>query len=175
VTIRIPQGISEAIMASPLPFAPRPLRVLDPRGMIWTTGADASYRLVQHDLGGDTLRMVERAYRPVPVSDAERAVMLERFQGSGLDPDKVPDVHPPFEDVEVAESGHLWAWRHAGPERMAWDVFDPEGRYLGEVGLPFTTGRFLLRALTEDALYGVWMDELDVPRVVRLQVVKGQR
>jgi hypothetical protein len=49
-----------------------------------------------------------------------------------------------------------------------WDVFDAEGRYLGVVTLPerFEVVRFL-----EDAIYGVWKDEMDVEYVMRLRVV----
>ena len=49
-----------------------------------------------------------------------------------------------------------------------WDVFDADGRFLGEVAMPagFTPTKFV----GED-IYGVWKDELDVEYVMRLKVV----
>ncbi|HZD04614.1 MAG TPA: hypothetical protein VE173_06845, partial [Longimicrobiales bacterium] len=84
--------------------------------------------------------------------------------------DGIPDVHPPIEDLAVAPDGHLWVWRHVAPQRMAWDVFDPGGRYLGEVEPPFESGKFRLMALEPGALYGVWRDELDIQYVLRLRI-----
>jgi hypothetical protein len=171
--IRIPQGISEAIVAAPIPFTPRPRRIIDPRGMVWTTATDGSYRLTQHSLTGDTLATLERDPVPVPVADAERLAALEPFRGTGLDEDRVPTVHPPYEDVDVSDDGHLWVWRHVTPYRMAWDVFDPSNRYLGAVDSPYRPGEFVLRSVRPEALLGVWTDGTDVEYVVRLRIVKG--
>lgn len=168
--LRMAQGGRMTIRSRTLPFLPEAHRVLDPRGFVWTTAVDGSYRLIQHDLTGRAVRVVERAYEPVPVGAEERAEALEALEGAEFDEDRVPDVHPPFEEVHVAESGHLWVWRRAGPDRMAWDVFGPEGRYLGEVESPYDEGRFRLLAVRPGAVYGVWRDELDVTYVVRLGV-----
>lgn len=50
-----------------------------------------------------------------------------------------------------------------------WDVFDEGGRYLGVTRMPtgFTPTLFL-----GDRIYGVALDELEVPYVVRLRVVR---
>ncbi len=50
-----------------------------------------------------------------------------------------------------------------------WDVFDPDGLYLGPVELP---DRFTARYFTGDFIYGVWLDELEVEYVMRLRVVR---
>ena len=49
-----------------------------------------------------------------------------------------------------------------------WDVFDADGRFLGEVAMPagFTPTKFV-----GEKIYGVWKDELDVEYVMRLTVV----
>jgi hypothetical protein len=49
-----------------------------------------------------------------------------------------------------------------------WDVFDAQGRFLGEVTLP---KRFELVRFVGDVAYGVWRDEMDVEYVMRLKVV----
>lgn len=48
-----------------------------------------------------------------------------------------------------------------------WDVFDPEGRYLGVIELPCSD-----RALTfaGDRIYGLWEDELDVQYIVAWRI-----
>jgi hypothetical protein len=50
-----------------------------------------------------------------------------------------------------------------------WEVFDAEGRYLGVVELP---ARFTPAKIMEDAVYGIWLDELDVQYVKRLRIVR---
>ncbi len=50
-----------------------------------------------------------------------------------------------------------------------WDVFDADGRFLGEVAMP---PRFTPRALLGDRIYGVARDALDVQYVVRLRVME---
>jgi hypothetical protein len=50
------------------------------------------------------------------------------------------------------------------------DVFDPGGRYLGAVRLPFTHNSVPI--FRNNALYAVTVDELEVPYVVRARIVK---
>ena len=55
---------------------------------------------------------------------------------------------------------------------IAFDVFDPEGRYLGAVPTPVTPQRLRpLPVVRGNALYYVTTDELDVPYVVRARIV----
>lgn len=167
--LRSEQGGVPSIRMATLPFLPEPHRVLDPRGFVWTTAVDGSYRLIRHELGGGPDLVVERAYEPVPVTAEERAAALEPFEEADFDESRVPDVHPPFEELHVAGSGHLWVWRRAAAERVAWDVFGPAGRYLGELEPHLEDdGRFRLLTVTSDAVYGTWRDRLDVTYVVRL-------
>lgn len=48
-----------------------------------------------------------------------------------------------------------------------WELYDPEGRYLGVVTLP---DRFTPLNAEGDELYGVWRDELDVQYVMGVQI-----
>jgi len=52
-----------------------------------------------------------------------------------------------------------------------WDVFDGDGAYRSVVEMPagFKPMRFV-----DDRLYGVHRDELEMQRVVRLRLVRGQ-
>lgn len=49
-----------------------------------------------------------------------------------------------------------------------WDVFDADGRFLGEVTMP---ARFMAMKFVGEEIYGVWKDELEVEYVMRLRVV----
>lgn len=53
------------------------------------------------------------------------------------------------------------------------DVFDPEGRYLGPVRMPFVLRRSPEPVVRGDFLYGVVFDELDVPYVVKARIVRS--
>ena len=82
-----------------------------------------------------------------------------------------PESHPAFGRIYVDLPGNLWVLR-TSPDRVPadpepWDVFDPEGVWLGAVALP---ARFTMREIGDDYVAGVWRDELDVEyvRVYRL-------
>lgn len=65
----------------------------------------------------------------------------------------------------------LFDARLAGPgwPRQTWNIFDPDGVWLGELSLP---ERFDLRAVARGRLYGVARDELDVETVQVFRVVR---
>jgi hypothetical protein len=77
--------------------------------------------------------------------------------------------------------GRLWLGVHdAGffeaasePTNGGWmnalDVFERDGRYLGRIPTP---EGFRLTVVTEDALYGTWEDELEVPFARRYRVIR---
>ena len=47
-------------------------------------------------------------------------------------------------------------------DQTLWNVFDPEGRWLGTVETPY--GGYIYQ-IGEDFLLGLWVDELDVEQV----------
>jgi hypothetical protein len=83
-----------------------------------------------------------------------------------------PEDHPAFERLVVARTGHLWAerpdpdhpkaqggWHMLRDTPTTWDVFDPDGVWLGSVDLP---PRFFAYEFGENYVAGVWRDDLDV-------------
>jgi len=71
-------------------------------------------------------------------------------------------VHDP--DLFASEADRpLSGWANA------LDVFERDGRYLGRIPLP---EGFTLRVVTEDALYGMWEDELEVPFARRYRLIR---
>ena len=144
---------------------------------------------------------IERAADPVPVLEEERAYARERFVRGmrQMDPDwswdgpPVPRHKPFFSALLSGRDGRIWVrvategypvenedhdpenpssvpvlWR----EPVRYDVFEPDGTYLGAVvppdGVAFSNPFF-----DGDYVWGVTRDELGVARVVRFRIVVG--
>lgn len=75
----------------------------------------------------------------------------------------------------MADDGHRWVqritWDRAGLGRV-FDVFDPEGRYLGAVRLPFAVQGWTPIVIRSDRLVAVTEGEREVPFVVRARIVR---
>lgn len=126
-----------------IPFAPSWIQAPAPDGRVaaaWT----ADYRISFVDPGGDTVRTVSRRFEPAAVTEEAWEEALEDYRafreewpGVDCDPEMPgkPEARPPVEDLFFDRSGRLWveAVRADGPR---WDVFDPEGRLVGEMEVP---------------------------------------
>jgi hypothetical protein len=176
------EGGGFGYFTAPIPFSPNQIWHFDPRGYLWH-GITAPYRIVQGTLDGDTVRIIEREYTPDPVTAADRVAALERLKpladaGIALDPGRIPAHKPAFDSFFTGDDGYLWVVPPQPPPRddrprgiAAVDVFDPGGQYLGRLELAATLSPGTLPIARDGALYGVELDDLDVPRVVRLRVL----
>lgn len=116
---------------------------------------------------------VERAPRPAGRADLEsyRAFVQEHVPEqmrpdylSALDHELRPDLLPGYDRVLVSADGHVWAQIHEPDVEGShdWDVFDAEGRFLGQVHV--WSGLYPL-VIAEGAVMGVWRDPLGVEHV----------
>jgi len=124
---------------------------------------------------------LEMAIRWEPAERVKSAEVLERYRSYTIDSQDRPDRRSQWskffdldleapEDVasvqtlKVDDLGHVWAERYRLPwdSSAIWDVFTPEGRWLGGVGLP--PGLRPLH-IGGDFVLGVSRDELGVERV----------
>lgn len=161
-------------------------------------GVNADYRIGYYR-DGSIERVVTKEYDDRPVTDSERAAILsarERTQlAGGLDPAVVAQMRdrtifgehvPPMQAIYAGPDGSMWVAKVAtftalterqqdlysyisnvaGPQ---WDVFDREGRFLGEVTMPDT---FVPHVFVGEKIYGVVRGDLDEQYVVRLGVVR---
>ncbi len=167
----IPQRVSVVV-----PFGASLVWRFDPRGYLWH-GMNDSYRIVQQRMGGDTVRFIEREYTPIPVTAAERTEAIERLewftrQGGTIEPSRIPGEKPAFRNITVDDAGYLWVRlpTREGEQGSVFDVFDPEGRYLGSVRSDVTLPLYQPLLIRRDLLYAVVTDELDVPHVVRMKI-----
>jgi sugar lactone lactonase YvrE len=111
----------------------------------------------------------------------------------------IPDTKPAYRDVFVAPDGRLWVQlsqpgrefmteaealeeerrtnrpqvRHREP--VVFDVFEPDGRYLGVVRTPDEFQTSPPPVIRGDTVWAVTRDSLDVQRVVRYRVTRSER
>jgi sugar lactone lactonase YvrE len=165
-------------MATAVPFTPTLATFIDRRGYLWS-GITDRYRIVQQRLGGDTARIVERPYDPLPITAEEREEAVEGLkwfteQGGKIDLSRIPDTKPAFTGFFVDHGGRLWVRPStaSAEAQNTFDVFDTEGRYLGRLRSPVDIGSYPPPVFRGDRIYAVTRDELDVPYVVRLRTVQ---
>ena len=175
----------------PAPFTPNRWRVTSPMlDLWWSDGYDLGgrYELLHLDLeSGRTLRRVLRQYEPVRISEAVRVAAVQaelervrhdnRVPGAQHPPpeamDAVPGVYPPFESFHLSRDGSLWVRRILGDGVVGFDVFDSEGRYLGQPEVPAGLVNMSVQLITGDRMYVIDSDEMGVDYVVRLEIVRS--
>lgn len=107
----------------------------------------------------------------------------------------IPDTKPAFRNLMVDEDGRIWVhlYTQAEPipaeeieepepgadeapplrwrEPTRFDVFDPDGTYLGQLEVPTGFQTYPRPAIEGDRVWAVMEDELEVPYVVRFRIV----
>jgi len=142
---------------------------------------------------------ITRAYTPVRISTEERNEQRDFIEKSmrRTQPDwtwpstGVPSVKPPFQSISGALDGRVWVALNVESERFTpeppasgqpgalppltfrasarkWDVFEPDGRYVGTVT---AANNVTPRAMRGDFVWGVALDNDDLPTLVKLRVV----
>ena len=182
-----------------VPFWPRLIWTVHPSGH-FLTGISSAYRI---DLPRDDgVLRIERAHEPVPVSEGERDSERDRIIRLMQDTDPnwswngppIPDHKPYFQALLAGRDGRIWVmlsteaeaeenedynpdspysqpvfWR----EEIRYDVFEPDGTYLGVVAPPDDFDILPLPIFDGDHVWAVTTDELGVERVVRYRIVVG--
>lgn len=138
---------------------------------------------------------------PVHPDEAEerREAQIDRFQRSygswRWNGPPIPDTKPPFRDLFASQEGNIWVrlsqtaelvmtdeeareeqartgrrpYRYREPS--AFDVFAPDGRFLGHVAVPESFRMDPQPVVRGDTVWAVTRDELDVARIVRFLMV----
>ena len=164
-----------------LPFHPRERKRLGPDGAFWATEAgDPSYRLRKWRPRSSPEFEVVMERPPVPVTPAERDSVKERVRkrirerGGGSDPNwsKIPEFKPPVSELFFSVEGDLWVRVPSAGAGIAYDVFGPEGAYLGTLtaasGLKSPV--WLPPVVVGDSFWVVVSGDLGVPYVVRARI-----
>lgn len=166
-------------IAEPIPFLGSFEWRFSPTGNLWTLYTKA-YELVELASSGKTLRRVTKEHEPVMVTEEDRNAAREEFQwfisrGGTVDWSKIPDTKPVTVSFFCDDEGNLWVKRRAASpedEGRLFDLFDSEGRYLGELRLPFSLQSNPEPIIRQGILYGITADELGAPNLVRARIEK---
>jgi hypothetical protein len=168
----------DSFMMAGIPYAPRFRWRRAPNGTLWGMFQE-DYRFFQLTLDGDTLRSFTREFEPIPVTEADMEQAhedLEWFtrQGGNVDWSKIPGHKPATDDFFFDDEGNIWVVPESptGSEWQAVDVFDPEGRYLDRIDLPFRLVSWPYPIIRNGVMHAVIQDELEVPYVVRARIVR---
>jgi hypothetical protein len=159
-----------------IPFQPNSMWRLTTQGTVWT-GWGGRYVIYQRALNGDTLAQITRpaALALVPPVQRDSAVArVRRFaRGAEFDASRIPDTYPLFAGFDVSDDEHVWVYRQTA-DGMVWDVFDPAGRFLGEVAPPSgaTLNPYLPAVIRGNDMWLVTTDRDGANMVVRLRIVK---
>ena len=97
----------------------------------------------------------------------------------------IPEVKPPFKGLFVDQSGRIWVQLHqpaepvesaaegaetAWREPIVFDVFEPGGRYLGQVHAPSGFRTLPQPVIRGDMVWAVVAEPDEVPNVVRFRI-----
>ena len=178
-------------------FSPEPIWSLTgDGGILLGTNNVYSFRYLGAD--GSVKRIVRIPSEPALVTEEDREIFvatLESLWGeAGVPPQGIEqlksgisfeDRFPAFAQALSGPGGTLWVQRIRVLSEMSaeekesfnplqnigsaeWDVFDADGHYLGIVEMPF---HFQPLGFTDNSVYGVWRDDLDVQYVRVLRIV----
>ncbi|MCY3808349.1 MAG: 6-bladed beta-propeller [Gemmatimonadetes bacterium] len=182
-----------------VPFAPSFQWTVHPSGHM-VTGLPADYRI---DLARDDgILRIERNTDPAAVHADEGARQRDNLErrlqanipGWSWNGPPIPDHKPFFRQLLAGRDGRIWVrlWTEAHrventdhdpedprsdpvtwEEPLRYDVFEPDGTYLGVVVPPGGFTPYVNPVFDGDHVWGVTRDALGVERVVRFRIVVG--
>ncbi len=143
----------------------------------WWVGAATAYRLWQLTRAGDTVRVIERAWEPGRLTSAERdslrnAMRVLRQRAGGTASLPIPEHRRIFDNIVVDDRGYVWVQLSRASDEgvTTFDVFDPEGRYLGAVRAPIAVQTHPIPAVRGDRMAFAAMNELGAQFVVTARI-----
>ncbi len=179
-----------------VPFAPRAIWAVHPSGR-FVSGISSSYA-IDLEVADGVLR-IERAYEPARVFPREADHARDRTErGIGMtvpgwrwDGPSIRDTKPPFTGFYPGRDGRIWVqvsteaqevenedhdpdspfstpfvWRSP----LRFDVFEPDGTYLGAVNPPEDFSSSPFPVFDGDDVWAVSRDDLGIQRVVRYRI-----
>jgi len=177
-------------------FSASPVWDLAPDGT-FVSAMNSTYRVAFWSRDGRLTQVLTRESTLKVVTDADKEAILQSlgalYTKYGNPPARVQrqlqafsfaETYPAFLTFLVADEGSLWVQQIQTPDQMppggdfnpmddlgsnGWDIFDKEGRYLGE--LLFPEG-FTPLKLVGDSVWGIARDELGAHYAVRLMLMR---
>lgn len=152
-----------------IPHLPRILWTMNPAGNMWQANSSA-FALHETTYGGDTLRTVRLDREAPRLEGRERDSIADAI---GIAARRLPERKRALEEIRTSPGGWVWVETEKGATR-AWEVFDGRGHYVGRVASPVPIEKKPIPVFGADLVTGVTLDELDVPYVVQLRIVRGE-
>jgi hypothetical protein len=178
-----------------VPFGTAPLYAVSPIGTV-VSGPGRPY-IIDTEHGGRPLRIERdfTPVALTDAERQQRRVLIEfnmrRTQANWVwnGPD-IPSDKPPYASIAAGLDGRVWVQLHVAseafepdpprttaenpppllkfrPKERQWDVFEPDGRYLGRVA---ASRLFTPYAMRGNHVWGVLRDDDDVPSVVKMRI-----
>jgi len=179
-------------------FVPAKLWAWSPHGYM-VVGVNTTYSFELRPRNRPVIR-IERVVPPVQVLPEERVehearnAWYRKYQGQYMTAElpPIPASKPPYRGFLIGADGRVWVRRHVTAERLAesdtgsaerppspswvepsvFDVFEPDGTYLGEVRVPKGTTLSIARG---EVAWGTRQGDAGEIYVVRLSVQHGLR
>jgi hypothetical protein len=189
IGVPIRQGLRVASFQDPFPDYP--LLALTSDGMqaavvrrdASTEGTAAMYQVTWLTVSPSAAESrLQRRYEvaPIRMDPSRLRTVLEAFGQLSSDPRAFEDVMdqllqrreylPPVGTAVYGSDGILWIAReNGGSDSQLWELLDFQGELVGQVQLP---ARFSARVAGRSSIYGVEHDQLDVPYIVRYDIVE---
>ena len=132
-------------------------------GRIFAGNSDRGYEILVYDLDGRPIRKIRKQYNPVPVSMDYQKEILKRYTSSM--PEFAAKIYfpanwHPFQSFIPDDQGRLFVVTYEpgkAPGEFLWDIFDPDGAFIGRMSLSVARPRFgqMLARVRGDRLYAV--------------------
>ena len=148
-------------------------------GNFWTL-LTKPYELVEISASGKAIRRVNMEFEPLPVTSADVEAAREQLawftnQGGQVELSRIPRTKPVISSFFSDDVGNLWVKRVATTpedEDRLFDLFDPDGRFLGVLQLPFSLHAHPEPIVRSGIIYGVSTDEHGAETMVIARVEK---
>jgi hypothetical protein len=164
-------------MLMSVPFAPSFNWELTRFRDFWAVST-GDYKLYHLSGKGDTLRIITKPFEIVRVTQMEKDSAMVGFkwftdQGGKVDKSKIPDVKPAVSGWHIADDGYLWirpTLADSIVQQHTVEIFDPEGRFLGRLKLPFPLEDYPRPIIRHDRIIGMTHDEDGITYIVRAKI-----
>lgn len=135
----------------------------------WFYGGSEAYEIQEWSREGELLRIIRlvrepRAMPPEVVADWEARLQGMNPRAKAFwTPIPLPDLFPAYEQIIQDRAGNLWVAEYPVLEEPPlWQVFTPDGHWLGSVATP-PGGR--ISEIGSNYVLGTWKDEMDIETV----------
>lgn len=128
---------------------------------IYTGFQERGYELFVYDFEGKMIRKIKKQHKPVPVSKEYKKNYMKQFEAPIFDPIRskiyFPDSMPAFHAFFTDDEGRLFVMtyeRGENPGEYIYDIFNPEGLFIGRKSLKiYNDENFLYAKIKDGRLY----------------------